>query len=504
MGTVTTPILRARLGRAALASGSSEIVIRSLAIILSVASARMLFPGEVGVLGLAVTIVGLTSMLAVFAETAGVVTEGAASHRRYATVATALRAGVIAIVLPLLLVGLPNLSISLGGGEGRAADLCRLVHILSWQLAIEIVATYPRVIIQRTLDLTFLAITNLFGSVLNAALGILALLHGDRAAGMAIASVAAAAVVAIVLWIRILRRESPRTDGQGTMDAWAGVLRNALKMAPGGFTGYLTQRLDNLLVSSAVGPSVMSFYSMAWNTSRVASTVIGQSLQSVMIPAVARMQSQPGVIERGTREALRHAYLLLSPASAALLVVAPDIVEVVLGSKWLPMVPGLRIMCVTALASPMIGVSSALLVGLGRAHLTTFAAGSQLLVLVGMMIPLASRWGVVGAAFADLLGVAALTAVMCGLTRGHLVSLARMGAEAAAAPLIASLIAGLAAWGLGSRVDVQWARLAIELAAVALFYLLGVLTLGGRAQLTEVRHLVAKSLWDRPAPAEAN
>lgn len=63
--------LRHGVARAALASGAAETATRVLMVALSIATARALLPGQIGVLGLAVIVVGIVSLIAAAARRLG-------------------------------------------------------------------------------------------------------------------------------------------------------------------------------------------------------------------------------------------------------------------------------------------------------------------------------------------------------------------------------------------------------------------------------------------------
>ncbi len=403
----------------------------------------------------------------------------------------------VAILSPLLLLALPRLSAVLVDGDARVAELTRVATILTLQPWIDVATTYPRVVLQRNLDLTPLAASGIVGALLNTSLCIVALRQGAGPVGIAWASVAATLLSAPLIWGFMARDARGLSARPADPAPWKAVAQNALKLLPGGFTGYLNQKVDNLLVSSAVGPATMSFYSMSWNASRMSGGVLGQSMQSVLVPTLARIGEDPARVRRGLDEALRHAFLITCAASAVLFVVADDLVAVVLGAKWLPMVPALRIMCVTVLTTPMIAAAGAVLVGLGRAHLVPFATVTHLTVIAAVMIPLAARWGIVGAACGDLLGVALFTIVMSVMAGSSVRGLPLIGIRAAALPLMAASCAALAGSRAGGLVSGSGARLAIELVTVGSVYLIAIGGLGGRARLNDVGVLIARTLRPR-------
>src|SRR5262245_46460210 len=93
--------LRRYVALAAFASGAVEIGTRVLTIVLAIATARALQPDEVGLLGLAVIVVGVLSVATACAETAGVVARSKGSDPEYAWSATATRGAITACLMAL-------------------------------------------------------------------------------------------------------------------------------------------------------------------------------------------------------------------------------------------------------------------------------------------------------------------------------------------------------------------------------------------------------------------
>jgi O-antigen/teichoic acid export membrane protein len=233
----------------------------------------------------------------------------------------------------------------------------------------------------------------------------------------------------------------------------------------------------------------MSFYGMAWSASRVAPQILGQALGFVLVPALARIRTDKQRVGRALNESVRHSYLLLAPVAAGLFVSAPSLVTTVLGSKWLPMVPCLRVMCVSVLTVPFIQACSALLIGTGLAHLSGIAATIHLLVLIVLVRPLALNWGILGAAFADLVGVVALTSSLFFISRLKARGVA-WEFSSLAMPITAALGAGFITWWVGSYVSVGLVRLLLEASVVIAAYVLAISVLGGRSRLNDVTNLL--------------
>jgi O-antigen/teichoic acid export membrane protein len=486
--------LRHSVTRAALTSGGGEIVTKILTIVLSIATARALEPREVGILGLAVIIVSLISMIGYYPEVAAVAAREKGHDGQFALAASVIRAGLLAVLLTLAALSLPALAEYLAGKDGGSAQLRGLLAILCWSPLLEWLSGYPQVLLQRRLDLSCLALAQLLQPVIFVGLAILLLGHGYGYTGVAWANVAGTAVVTSCLWQRLWRRNWLGWEGWPALHLWRATLLGSVRVFVGGFGGYLGERLDNLLVAGAIGPTAMSFYAMAWNAARAPANIFARAIGFALIPTFARIQQDPARVRRGVLECLQHSYLLLTPVCAALFVAAPELVSLLLGAKWLPLVPALRIMCVTALVGPLLSAANAVLVGTGRAQFIGLATGVRLLALILIMQGLARRWGIIGAAYGDLVSSAALTVTLCAIARRAMSRLKWPLAPILAAPLIAAVSAGLLAWGLKTYLAAELMRLMMTVGTVLIGYAGSVILLGGREKLFKLAALL-QSTW---------
>src|SRR5262245_16992612 len=109
--------LRFKAARAAVTSGGAELVNRIVAVMLSIATARMLDPRGVGVLGLAVIVTGVISMIGCYPETAAVAIPERKKHGKFAIAAMILRMLTVTFLLALLVLTFPICAKLLAGKE---------------------------------------------------------------------------------------------------------------------------------------------------------------------------------------------------------------------------------------------------------------------------------------------------------------------------------------------------------------------------------------------------
>jgi PST family polysaccharide transporter len=475
------------------------MVTRAMTIVLSIATARALQPSEVGLLGLAVIFVGVLSLVTACAESAGVIARSLGSDPQYAWSATVARGLVTACLLALTPFSLPPLVHVLAGKEAGSADLMALTHLLLWGLGLDLLATYPRVLLQRRLSLTSLVGASLLQITGHVGLSLVLLWNGYGAMGVASSALVGGGLSAAFLWWRLFALPGRRWGGRAGAAVWSQTVVSTARVFAGSFVGYLNGRLNNVLVAAALGPTAMSFYGMAWSASHVPVWILTQALALVLVPTLAHVRSDMDRAERVLHESIRHAYILLTPTCAMLFVTADSLVTVVLGANWLPVVPALRLMIVSVLMAPLIIAFNGLLVATDRGHWTGLATGAQLGTFVVLVVPLAPRWGVVGAAIGDLASTIVVTVALLVLCRLRVPEV-RWNIMPAVLPIVAAVSGGLLASSLSTELAAGVMKITTEACVLLAGYLLIICLLGGGGRFVELVGL-ARDVARRPSVA---
>src|SRR5215813_11752204 len=143
--------------RAAMASGTAEIVTRILTVVLTIVSARVLEPVEVGLLGLSVIVIGVVSILGFYPETAAVAASDKEDEGQFAFASACVRAVILAFSFAVLGFSFSAVAHYLTGDESASTPLRNLVLVLVWLPVIELFNGYPQVILQRRLELNLIA-----------------------------------------------------------------------------------------------------------------------------------------------------------------------------------------------------------------------------------------------------------------------------------------------------------------------------------------------------------
>jgi PST family polysaccharide transporter len=236
----------------------------------------------------------------------------------------------------------------------------------------------------------------------------------------------------------------------------------------------------------------------------------GTILDSVLFPMMARVQTEEKRLATAYRRGAALIALVVLPASAALVVLAPEVIHVLLGPRWTPVIVPFQILA----AGMLFRTSSKLADALTRATGAVFRrAWRQVLyaalVLGGAWAGQHWGWGIVGVAWGVLLALTVNFVMMAQLSLreagmrwspfwgGHLPALLM---TAVSLPLVWLVATALRSWGVVPLVTMI-AGLVLALACVVLLAVASprlFLGLDGQWMIDTLRGYVRKLL--RPAP----
>jgi O-antigen/teichoic acid export membrane protein len=368
------------------AGGQAVLQIGSLAIL-----GRILSPHEYGVVAASMLAVGFTVMLGQLGVSAAVVqraelTREQATAAHYLSVtATVLLAVVFLLLTPWLnlLVGLPADSVA--------------IRILALQLPIMGLTVVPMGLLQRGLRFRAMAVVETVsyavGSVCVsialalAGAGALALVFGQ------LTNVGLTAVAYLVLSRLSWRPQRLRRLIANTRD----LLRFGLSYSLGQVANWVAINGDNFIVANRLSTADLGVYGRAYQLLASPANLIGGVADKVLFPAMSSVQGNPERMARAYVSVCAFVALATVPASVVLCFAAPEVVALLLGSKWTEVVAPLQLFALVLLPRTSYKISGSFTKArgavLGGSLRQWLYAGE---VIAGCLI--GSIWGVVGVA----------------------------------------------------------------------------------------------------------
>lgn len=177
---------------------------------------------------------------------------------------------------------------------------------------------------------------------------------------------------------------------------------------------WLSLNVDNAVVARLLGTGVLGVYALAFRIGELAVVSLTRAVAQVALPALSRVQGQPARLAATYRSMLRLVLLVNCAFSGAVLLFAGPLVGWTLGAEWAAAVPVLRILVVAMVFRAVVVLASELFHAVRRPRLTTEVNAVRLAVMLAAILPLVRAYGVQGAAAAVLLA-SVVAALLCAV-----------------------------------------------------------------------------------------
>ena len=166
---------------------------------------------------------------------------------------------------------------------------------------------------------------------------------------------------------------------------------------------FLLTQGDDIFVGKLLGATALGFYQMAYRISNMPATEITHVISRVTFPVYSKLQNDIPKLREAYLKVLQVTAFLSFPVAGLIFVLAPDFTKIFLGEKWMPMVPAMQVLCLFGVTRALNGTMGSIFQGIGIPKVITFGAGVQLLILIAIIYPMTSKWGITGTSFAVII-----------------------------------------------------------------------------------------------------
>jgi len=163
---------------------------------------------------------------------------------------------------------------------------------------------------------------------------------------------------------------------------------------------FLIGQGDDIFVGKVLGITLLGLYQMAYQISSKPATEITAVISAVAFPAYSKVQDSLPSLREGFLKALQLTAFISFPLAGGIFVVAPEFTKLLLGDHWLPMVSAMQVLALWGLMGSIGGTMGPLFMAVGRPDIPTKISVLRLLVLGALIYPLSMEWGIAGTAWA--------------------------------------------------------------------------------------------------------
>jgi lipopolysaccharide exporter len=395
-------LTRAAVGGAAW-QGLSYLLGKAIVLVTTVVLARLLTPGQFGVVGLALLFIAYVEVATDLGVAQALIFMPADRRRTDAALAVSL--AVSSLMVAAAMLAAP----AVAGFFGRP-DVTPLFRVLSLSLLLGGAGQIPDALLRKELRfrkrlMADLARAGAQGaasmSLAAAGLGPWALVWGYLAGGLAWDAVA---------WAQIEYRPSPDVWRVRFADARP-LLAYGLPAAGNALLLSLVFDIDYLIVGRTLGAEPLGFYTLAFRIPEIAIINVFYVLSAVAFPVFSRARGEGDRLRRGYLTAVRLQTVYGVAAGVGLAMVAPMLVRVAFGPAWEASIVPLQGLALYA-AFRSLGIGAVdLYKAMGRPGLAVLLSFVRLAVLVPALL-VAVRSGIDTVAWTQAVAALALALLM--------------------------------------------------------------------------------------------
>jgi len=413
----------------------SQLFLQLIAVLVL---ARILTPRDFGIVSAALVVVGFSATFSRLGVGPAVVQRPTLTHRHLTTGFT------LSILSGALMGTLIFAAAPLIADFFLIPELTLVVRALSFKFLLEAASVMPESLLQRELMFKKLSTVELVAFAVGfAGTGVTLAFLGAGLWALTLAYLGQALVRSIILIIIKPHPMRPEFHYREFKD---------LIYFGGGFTAarignYIGIQGDKMVVGRWLGAEALGVYGRAYQLMVAPANDLGQVMDNVLFPAMAQVQEHQERLRTGFRRGIAAVALLMLPLGVLCFVLAPEIIDLLLGPAWAAAVEPFRYFALGLLFRTSYKMSDSISRATGSEYRRAWRQWVYAILVTGGAY-IGSSWGLEGAAIAVLIAIGANYLLMAHLS----LSVAAMSWSefflAQAPALVLSIIIGAMSWFL--------------------------------------------------------
>lgn len=276
-----------------------------------------------------------------------------------------------------------------------------LIWVTTFHVVLQGLQNIGLLFFSRDLNFKTICFVNALQAFASAGVAIPAVIYFQNVWGLVVGLVASALVTTVVSYL--VHPWRPRFEWD--FARFKNLTRYGKWITGLSIIGFVVTQGDDIFVSKYVGITALAFYQLAFSISNLPATKITHVLSRVSFPTYSRLQDNPTELKGAFLGVMRTTLLISAPLSVAIWLASEGIVQHIIGLKWAPILPLIQILVVAAFVRSFAALGGALFQACERPDLDFKMNAPRLIIMVTLIWPFASEWGLEGASMVVLLAI---------------------------------------------------------------------------------------------------
>ena len=244
-------------------------------------------------------------------------------------------------------------------------ELTPVIRVISLTIVFSGIKGIQQAYVSRNMLFKLFFFSTLGGTLFSAALGLIMAYAGFGVWALVAQSLSNTAIDTLILWLTVHWRPKK-------MFSWRrlkGLLSYGWRLLVSSLLDTVYNNLRGLVIGKVYTSADLAYYNQGQVAPDVIAVNVDNSIDSVLLPAMAAVQDDCEQVKNMTRRAIKTSAYIIAPLMMAMAFCAEPLVRLVLTEKWLPCVPFLRIFCITYMFYPIHTANLNALKALGRSDI---------------------------------------------------------------------------------------------------------------------------------------
>lgn len=332
---------------------------QGVGLVINIILARLLLPEDYGALAIMVIFTNLANQFVLNGFNTSLIQNRDVTDEDYSSVLH------VSLILTVLLYGVIYACAPMIGNYYKTPSLIRPLRVLALLLFPSALQSVQTARLRREMDYRQLFYLTVISSAIGGIAGIVIALNGGGIWALVTQQLCGALGTCAVLWVKLRWRPRAVINWKrvGTLFSYG------WKLLAASILNTLYNDLAGLIIGKKYTTTTLAYYDKGQMLPRKLMSNISDSIQNVMLSALAREQDDRARCKAMLRRSIQVGCFVIFPMMAGLAAVAPPLIEILLTEKWLPCVPYMQLTCVIYASNSITSANLQAMNALGRSDM---------------------------------------------------------------------------------------------------------------------------------------
>lgn len=337
----------------------SNFSVKGIDFIVGIILARLLTPGEFGLIGTITIFLVLSEVFINSGFNQALIRKQDCTQKDYSTAFFFNFSVAIFLFFLLLIIAQPISSFF------NEPQLKPLIQVLGVGLIISSLTLVQQSILVKRIDFKLQTKINLVSSILSGVLGIFMAYTGFGVWSLVARSLSNRGLISIFLWIW----NKWKPDLIFSKESFNNLFGFGSKLLASGLIGTLLNNLNYLIIAKYFSAQDLGYFTRAEMFKKLPSENVSSIITTVAYPVLATVQNDKILLKSYFRKMFTNTFFIIIILMVGLAAVSESLILTLIGDKWLPSVVLLQLLCFAGIMYPLNSMNINILNVVGRSDL---------------------------------------------------------------------------------------------------------------------------------------